>query len=392
MKNNKRLIVIDLFAGAGGLLLGFEQAGFETISANENDKKAVEMLKFNYPWVSVIDKDIHQVKAVDLLCGYKIGEIDVLVGGPPCQGFSLIGLREQGDPRNNLVFQFVKMLKEIRPKTFLMENVPGILSTHKGEFVKELLRQFDKAGYEVREPKILHADDYGVPQRRSRVIFMGWRKELNISINYPEPTHYSPRSKRAKTPQQKVLFEEQLKPTPLVKDAIEDLPNIDEHEHLVGDDKTPYEMAPKSEYAKIMRGIKKDPDDLSQKRKWNNKICTGCRRTVHGVVLTERCKKTPQGETLPVSRLYKLKWNDVANTLRAGTPRERGAYSAPRPIHSIYPRVISVREGARLQSFPDWIRFDPTKWHGFRQVGNSVPPLLARAIAKQYRKALSAKL
>jgi DNA (cytosine-5)-methyltransferase 1 len=388
MSTKRKPAVIDLFAGAGGLLLGFEQAGFETVSANENDVKAVEMLRFNYPHVMVDDRGIEKIHGADLLVGQKRGEIDVLIGGPPCQGFSIIGLREHNDPRNNLVFHFLRMLEEIRPKTFLMENVPGMLSTQKGAFVSALIDEFGNVGYEVQHPvTVLHADEFGVPQRRSRVIFMGCRKGLGLKIQYPVPTHRSPRANGVAD--QSGLFGDPLKPSPTVRDAISDLPDIDKFDYLVDSDETPYDREPVSEYAKMMRGYKKDPDDLSPKRKWDKKICTGCRRTVHGPVLTARCAETPPGQSLPISRLYKLKWDDVANTLRAGTPRERGAYSSPRPIHPSSPRVVSVREGARLQSFPDWIRFHPTKWHGFRQVGNSVPPLLARAIAKQYSKALS---
>lgn len=386
---NEKFKVIDLFAGAGGLLLGFEQAGFETISANENDPKAVEMLRFNYPWVKVIEKDIHHISGKDLMGTLKPGEVDVLVGGPPCQGFSLIGLRKKDDPRNDLVFQFIRMLEEIRPRTFLMENVPGMLSVEKGLFVNELVKRFEEVGYIVKQPiKVLHADEYGVPQKRSRVIIIGWRRDLQMNIQYPEPTHISPRRKN-RNGAQGDLFNKDLKATPTVKDAILDLPDIDSYKYLIETDSTKYKKKPTSEYAKIMRGELFDSDDLSVRQKWDKETCTGCRRTVHGKVLAKRCKDTPQGKTLPVSRLYKLKWDDVANTLRAGTPRERGAYSSPRPIHPFHPRVVSVREGARLQSFPDWIRFHPTKWHGFRQVGNSVCPLLARAIAKEIKKSLS---
>lgn len=389
MRSNKgkKLTVVDLFAGAGGLLLGFEQAGFETVSANEIDEKAIEMLKFNYPWVKVNEKSIEDIRGQDLLFGYKVGEIDVVVGGPPCQGFSLIGLRDHTDPRNKLVSHFIRIVDEIKPKTFMMENVPGMLSTQKGAFVKKLLEEFDRIGYEVNLPvQILNADDFGVPQRRSRVIVIGVRKDLNLKVSYPKPTYKSPRNKKAFDD----LFSIELPSTPTVKDAIFDLPQINKYKHLIDHDDIAYERDPISNYAKIMRGYLNDPLDLSAKPPgWDPLIVTGCKRTIHGPVLEERCRTTPAGQSLPVSRLFKLGWDGIANTLRAGTPRERGAYSSPRPIHPSQPRVISVREGARLQSFPDWIRFHPTKWHGFRQVGNSVCPLLARAIAYEFKKALS---
>jgi DNA (cytosine-5)-methyltransferase 1 len=272
----------------------------------------------------------------------------------------------------------------------MMENVPGMLSTNKGAFVKKLLEEFDKVGYNIQLPvKVLNADDFGVPQRRSRVIIIGVRKDLNITINYPTPTHISPRAKVAKEPD---LFTLDLPKTPTIRDAIEDLPQIDRYKSLIEYDFLEYDKAPKSIYAKIMRGELHDPDDLSTKVDWDKNIATGLKRTIHGPVLTKRCRETPPGENLPVSRLFKLDWNGIANTLRAGTPRERGAYSSPRPIHPSQPRVICVREGARIQSFPDWIRFHPTKWNGFRQIGNSVSPLVGRVIARSILNAIKIHL
>lgn len=190
--NRSNLTVVDLFAGAGGLLLGFEQAGFETISANEIDRSCLEMLALNYPWVHTIGRSIEEINGLDLMLGKK-QEVDVLVGGPPCQGFSLIGLRDAKDPRNKLVFHYIRMLREIKPKTFLFENVPGMLSTLKGKFVEGLIDEFGKAGYDVVSPiKILAADDFGVPQHRQRVFIMGVRRGLGIKLTYPDPTHLSP--------------------------------------------------------------------------------------------------------------------------------------------------------------------------------------------------------
>jgi len=385
----KKLQVVDLFAGAGGLLLGFEQAGFETISANENDPMAVQMLTTNYPWVNVNSNSIENIVGNDLLINRKRNEVDVLVGGPPCQGFSLIGLRNSNDPRNKLVAHYLRILNELRPKTFLFENVPGMLSTLKGNFIKVLLQEFDSLGYEVVLPiRILHADQFGVPQHRSRLFIIGKRKDLNINLEYPEPTHISPRDNKDLKNQD--LFATKLQICPTIRDAISDLPNIDLQEHLIKSDFTFYDKEPISEYSQIMRGIINDPLDLSKKpANWNPMIVTGCKRTVHGPVLTQRCLETAPGDSLPVSRLYKLMWDNVANTIRAGTPTERGSYSSPRPIHPEQPRVISVREGARIQSFPDWINFHTTKWHGFRQIGNSVCPLMARALAYKLKEALN---
>jgi len=376
---------IDLFAGAGGLALGFKQAGFQTRLFSDNDESCIEALDQNFPDVPIIDEDIRQVSGKDILdkSGLAFGELDVLLAGPPCQGFSLIGLRDRNDERSGLIYEFRRIVKEIKPKTIVMENVPGILSAEKGAFINELVRLLKIDGYRILSPlQILTASHFGVPQERKRVFLLGVRKDLKGDLSYPKRTHYSPREQSGQFDPE-YLFPG-LKRCPSVWDAIHDLPVIDDYEHLVEDDTTPYTTDPQSAYARVMRGMTRDKQSKSHApKKWDKLICTGCKRTVHGPVLTERCKNTPQGQTLPVSRLYKLKWDDVANTLRAGTPRERGAYSSPRPIHPEQPRVVSVREGARLQSFPDWHRFHPTKWHGFRQVGNAVPPLLARAVAKE---------
>lgn len=391
----RKFTSIDLFAGVGGITLGFEQAGFSSKVAVENDPHCVEALKVNFPKLKVISGDIRDISGNEILkkAGLGVGEVDVVVGGPPCQGFSLIGLRDRNDPRSGLIFEFHRIVSEIQPKIFIMENVPGMLSASGGTFVEKLVELLEKDGYRIVKPiRILNAADYGVPQARRRVFIMGVRKDLDLNLAYPEITHVSPR------PQPKasgtLAFDAALNlpTTPTVADAIADLPDVDAYEHLVESDETKYTMPPHSQYARIMRGYEPDPASMTKPPAgWPSEVCTGCRRTVHGEVLTKRFKETKNGETVPVSRLYKLSWDDVANTLRAGTPRERGAYSSPRPVHPSFPRVLTVREGARIQSFPDWHRFHITKWHGFRQVGNAVPPLLARAVALSVRKALSSE-
>jgi len=384
----RELTTIELFAGIGGLMLGFEQAGFTTVSANEIDKPTVEYLKYNHAELHVDERSIEEVNGTDLLNGLAVGELDVLTGGPPCQGFSLIGLRNPSDSRNDLIHHYLRLLREIRPKTFLIENVPGMLSTDKRRYFPELLNMIRKCGYSIKQTMILDADDYGVPQGRKRIFIVGCREDLDINIDIPSITHLSPRKNIEKSQQMSFEQLEQLPKTPTVRDAISDLIDVDKYDHLVLSDECEYVEKPKAEYAKIMRGVLRDRTDFSRRNKWDDQICTGCRRTVHGEGITKRINETKQGDTVPISRLYRLSWDDVANTLRAGTPKERGAYSSPRPIHPEYPRVITVREGARLQSFPDWIRFHPTKWHGFRQIGNSVPPLLARRIAEEYKKGI----
>lgn len=373
---------VDLFAGVGGISLGLEMAGILPILGVENDESCVEALKHNFPNKIIINEDIRNVSGSDIRELIKNKEIDLLAGGPPCQGFSLIGLRDPNDERSRLVFEFLRIAKEIKPKFLLIENVPGMLSAQKGEFMKELVKIIDEIGYNVRTPiQILNAANFGVPQNRKRVFILAGRKDLNIIPDYPLPTHKNIREKKE--------HDWDLPFSPTVNEAISDLIDIDSYEHLIESDITEYTQKPKSDFAKMMRNMtKSSPFSNLYKNDWDPKICTGCRRTVHGDILKKRFAETKQGDIVPISRLYKLKSNDIANTLRAGTPRERGAYSAPRPVHPTFHRVISVREGARIQSFPDWHRFHKTKWNGFRQVGNAVPPLLAFAIAKEIKKSL----
>ncbi len=383
--------MIDLFAGAGGLALGFEQAGFSTAVALDSDATCADCLRVNFPETAVIHRDIRSISGKDILNEAGLGgrEVDVVAGGPPCQGFSLIGLRDPKDARSGLVFEFHRLVTEIQPKFFVMENVPGILNAHKGKFFHSLIKLLERDGYRVVSPvRVLNAAQFGVPQNRQRVFILGVRNDLAFNPKYPIQSHISPRENQGNA-SDSGLFDHSLPITPTVRDAIADLPRVDDYEELIVSDEIPYDIEPLSDYARMMRGLLKDPGSaLRPPKSWNSSICTGCRRTVHGPVLAKRCAETPPGETLPISRLYKLQWDNIANTLRAGTPTERGSYSSPRPIHPEQPRVVTVREGARLQSFPDWHRFHITKWHGFRQVGNAVPPLLARAVAKEILRAL----
>ena len=390
-KKTKKPILIDVFAGAGGMSLGFEEVGFRSVAGIENDPTCVDCLKTNFPNMHIISEDVSRISGRDVLAdlGLAQGEVDVVGGGPPCQGFSLIGLRDRNDPRSGLIFRFHELVAAIQPKVFVMENVPGIMSTHKGKFLKDFVKLMEGDGYRIVHPiRILNAATYGVPQARRRVFVIGVREDLDIDLSYPEPTHVPPRYLANQLTLPHGLINGN-KRTPTVRDAISDLPEVDRYDHLIESDETPYTSKPKSQYARMMRGLEKDKGSLLPIPKgFNREICTGCRRTVHGPVLIKRFSETQPGKVVPISRLYKLDWDSVSNTLRAGTPRERGAYSSPRPVHPKQLRVVTVREGARLQSFPDWHRFHVTKWHGFRQVGNAVPPLLARAVANSVKAGL----
>ncbi len=373
----KRPIAVDLFAGAGGLALGFEQAGFDVVAAVEIDPIHSVIHKHNFPDCAVICQDVRTVTG-DLIrerAGIGRQSIDVVIGGPPCQGFSLIGHRVLDDPRNSLVMHFLRIVKELRPKAFVLENVPGMATGKHHQLLDELIDGFAKADYKVRTPyKILNAADFGVPQDRRRLFLLGSRKDVRL------PEYPSPRFNRPAGAKGKFTVSKELPTGPTVLEAINDLPDIDQFDNLFESDVLVSDLTSPSVYAAELRGEARDAGDFSYPRSSSLIGLSGCRRADHSELSRSRFSATPVGTVEPVSRFLRLPPDGLCNTLRAGTASDRGAFTSPRPIHPVYPRCISVREAARLHSYPDWFRFHRTIWHGFRQIGNSVPPRLGRAV------------
>ncbi len=383
---HRRPIAIDLFAGAGGLSLGFEQAGFDVVAAVEFDPVHAAVHEYNFPLCNVICSDINDVNGTILRDKAEIGDrdIDVVIGGPPCQGFSMIGKRILSDPRNDLIEQFIRIVGELRPKYFVMENVAGLTVGDHGKILENAINAFNEMGYDTNEPRILQAMEYGVPQSRRRLFLIGAREGLDVP-EYPQPITTG----RSFTGE---LENEKLPPCPSVEDAIGDLPDVDEFESLVKRDwvRTKRFGEP-SKYARAMREMEDSEEIHSRPRTYDPNVLTSSMRTKHTKASIDRFKKTNPGETEKVSRFKKLHPDGVSNTLRAGTASDHGAYTAPRPIHPKYPRVITVREAARLHGYPDWFRFHATKWNGFREVGNSVPPPLAKAVGSSIFDKLGAR-
>ncbi len=364
----RRPIAIDLFSGCGGLSLGFEEAGFDVAAAVEIDPIHSAVHEYNFPYSAAICSDIKKLTGNDIRKRAKLEGVDVdaVIGGAPCQGFSLIGKRSFDDPRNQLVLHYVRIVGEIKPKYCVFENVKGLTLGQHSKFLNDLIDELKKIGYNVLLPyKVLNAVNFGVPQRRERLIIIGAREDQII------PSY--PRSRRE---------------TVTIEDAISDLPNADDFDELLNDDSVATQWNTTSEYARKLRGVIPDPEDYSYIREYNPNVLTSSLRTMHTSLSQERFLAAPNGKIEPHSRFFKLAWNGQANTLRAGTDSARGAYTSPRPIHPELPRVITVREAARIHSYPDWFRFHKTKWHGMREIGNSVPPLLARAIGAEIVKAL----
>jgi DNA (cytosine-5)-methyltransferase 1 len=382
-KTQNRPIAVDLFAGAGGMSLGFEQAGFDVLAAVELDPIHCATHKFNFPSCSIFCKSVEDIYGEEIRNNSDIRnqEIDVVFGGPPCQGFSLIGKRSFDDPRNSLVFHYIRLVLELQPKFFIIENVKGMAIGKHREFIIEIINKFEENGYKIhKQYKVLNAAEYGVPQNRQRLFLLGCRYDMELP-NYPVPI-----TKPAKL--NKPIIFNQFLPTPTVREALQDLPQIENYVELNEKDWVLADFGTPSDYARELRGLCSIDNDYSYQRNYDWKLLSSSLRTNHSPESIARFKSTPPGTIEPISRFYKLDPEGICNTLRAGTARNRGAFTSPRPIHPFVPRCITVREAARLHSYPDWFRFHVTKWHGFRQIGNSVPPLLAKAVASEIIRVL----
>lgn len=386
---SSRPTCVDLFGGAGGLSLGFEQAGFDVLATVEYDPVHGLVHRRNFPDCEVLCRDVKVLTGQDVLAaaqrGFRRirpgarwpGTVDALVGGPSCQGFSTGGVRDEDDERNGLLAEFVRIVVAVRPRTFCVENVPGLLEPRFDEVRQGALKALRDEGYSVvGGDGWLNAADFGVPQTRKRVFILG-------VLDGPAPDLPEPAERR-------VIV--------TVRHALEGLPTVEDYRDLLlGDEAslTAVDLARRaatgSAFARAMAGLAvPGPNDLSPGRAWDPLVTTCSLRTVHTPDVVTRFGQTPQGAVEGKSRLYRLDPDTQARTLRAGTGRERGAHTSPRPIHPYLPRVITVREAARLHGYPDWFRLAGTSWHGHRQVGNSVPPPLARAVAARLAAALGA--
>ncbi|WP_230402846.1 DNA cytosine methyltransferase [Plesiomonas shigelloides] len=381
---------IDLFSGAGGLSCGLSMAGFEPILANELVDAHAATYKLNHPNTKVIIGDVRQVSESDLkkTLNLKKGELDLLAGGPPCQGFSVNApIRDLDDERNHLFKDFLRVAKELLPKAVLIENVPGIVSLGKGTVVEQIYKELESLGYNV-DHKILFAGHYGIPQTRFRTIIIGIRN--NIKITFPEP-EYNSHSVANFYGAKELCFNlstEQrstLLPQTTVNDAISDLPEIESGSK---NDPMTYLCDPISNYQRLLRH--------SSNLVYNHS-CNGL-----GKINLQRLKFIPQGgnwtniphDLLPegmkrahrgdhTKRYGRLHPNGLCSTILTKCDPHWGAF-----IHPEQDRVLSVREAARIQSFPDTYHFSGTLAQQYEQVGNAVPPLLAQKIGETIIKAI----
>jgi DNA (cytosine-5)-methyltransferase 1 len=364
--------------------LGFEQAGFDVAAAVEYDPIHCATHEFNFPDCAAICRSVAEIDAKYIRDHSRIGDrpVDVLFGGAPCQGFSMIGKRALDDPRNSLVEHFVRLVAELRASYFVFENVRGLTIGAHRKLLDEIVAEFRKNGYRVLdEYRVLNAAHHGVPQNRQRLFLIGARRGFPLP-EYPEATHVVNGDADSGS-----LFR---RPAPTVWDALQDVPEADDYEELLHRDWVKAKFKNPTDYSARLLGEKDDPEDYSVPREFDASLPTSSLRTVHTDLSKRRFLGTRPGDTEPVSRFHKLDPRGICNTIRAGTASDHGAFTSPRPIRPYSPRCITVREAARLHSYPDWFRFHVTKWHGFRQIGNSVPPLLARAVAAKIREAFPA--
>lgn len=341
---SKKYTIIDLFSGCGGLSLGFEMAGFDVKLAIDNWEDALVTYRYNHKNTKTLNADLLNLDPAKVEKDFDLHDIDVIIGGPPCQGFSVAGKRIIDDDRNKLYKSFVRFVDYFKPKAFVMENVPNILSIGNGAVKEAIISDFSKLGYNVQY-KVLTASDYGVPQNRRRAIFVGLKDGC---FTFPVAT---------------------VKERVTTWQAISDLP-----EESVADDSS-YPIEPQSEYQQIMRA-----DSLTLN---NHQISQHSEQTKHIISLV------PDGgnyKDLPAeykgTRNVHIAWTRL-NSQKPSVTIDTGHRHH---FHYRYNRIPTVRESARIQSFADNFVFIGSKTSQYKQVGNAVPPLLAYSIAKHLLK------
>lgn len=365
------LNIVDLFCGCGGFGLGAELAGFHTIAAIDIDSTLQSAYKYNFPNTRVINDDLSKMNRNSWELILNNQNIDVVIGGPPCQGFSRMGIGDLNDPRRTLINDFFRHINILLPKFFVMENVEGLLDKKHFEVLNQAIESLDKR-YKVLSPFIVNASDFGVPTKRKRVFVIGYDE------NIVEPIEI------------KLFSVQNTRVT--VKDALSDLPSpLKENSHKTEFGWKTYKTSQNlSIYAQQMRKMPaKHLGNIEARQKLAQNLTSGHFNTHHMKVVQDRYAALQQGGVDQISKSKRLEWNGLCPTLRAGTGSDKGSYQAVRPIHPDEPRVITVREAARLQGFPDWFCFHPTKWHSFRMIGNSVSPLVSFHIMKLIKAKLT---
>lgn len=342
--------VLDLFCGCGGLSEGFRLAGFDIMGGIDFNQSAIDTYKYNFKDATAICADLSKFSDDDISYHYPdLHKLDIIIGGPPCQGFSNANRyqSEDEDPRNRLFFEFVKFVDRANPKVVLIENVKGLITLANGIFKDDIVNRFGNLGYKVTF-KILNAADYGVPQNRYRVFFVG--KKNGQKFEFPDKYPYQVST----------------------SEALSDLPTLED-----GITKEKYEKETITDYQRQMRN--------NQTNLFNHEP------TKHTEVTKQIISKIPDGGSirdLPDDFWNIRRYNKAFQRMNSLLPSNTVDTGHRNYFHYKENRIPSVRENARLQSFPDDFIFYGSKTSQYKQVGNAVPPLLAYAIAKQLRKDL----
>lgn len=359
-----QFVAVELFCGSGGLGLGLHQAGFVTAYANDYDANSCATYKLNCPKAEVFCGDIHEVDFLKVAASLNGQSVDVLAGGPPCQGFSTVGSKNERDPRNSLFYEYVRAVAQLRPKYLIFENVSGFKRLYEGRAFYTLIAELETLGYEYAHG-VLNASDFGLPQHRLRTVVIGWQKDLP-SVKMPSPTHGHESS----------LFG--LKQKLCLMDAISDLPPLG-----CGDFSDKYLFPPQNDYQLKMR------DEQT-------KLTEHC-STNYGRKMQEILSLIPPGgsvDDLPERLRPRSYFGNTYARLRPDAPsptitRNFGTPSSSRCVHPFQNRALSTREGARLQGFPDSYNFVGGKGSKNLQIGNAVPPVLGRVVGKEIAQSLT---
>ncbi len=375
MPMTETLRCVDLFAGAGGFSLGFEQTksygkAFEVIAAVDKSASALETYEHNFQTTEIFEQDIKNFgsEILESRTGFTPSDVDVVIGGPPCKGFSLAGQLDPNDPRNRLVIEYANTVEELDPDVVVMENVTGFTNLKNGQYFEELKITLEEKGYNVQEPKLPVAAQYGVPQLRTRVIIIATKQG---HVELPEPTHSCSEIDDSR---------DELSDYVTVGDAISDLAYLD-----YGEESSEYKLSPESNYQEEMR--------KGSTKLYNHKAPN------HGERVRTRFSKFSQGDEMDdiptefqTKKHSQMRWDSDNPSPTVTTLPEDF-------IHYSKPRIPTVREIARIQSFPDWFEFRGPRTTGgsrrqnevpqYSQVGNAVPPKLASAIAEGVQQHMS---
>lgn len=382
----RQLTAIDLFSGAGGISVGLEGEGFDVLLANDINPAAAKTHQRNFPETPFVCGDIRALTAAAIRKQTKLkaGELDLLIGGPPCQGFSIIGARESDDPRNVLFREFLRVANELKPRCLVIENVPGLATLDGGAVLSAILDGYRALGYSIGFAELLAAQ-YGVPQMRWRMVFVGFRADLDVpsGMGFPKPTHG--RTGIGELVPNCTISPEDMYGFLTARDAIGDLPPVES-----GGEGTAYTSSPSCPFQKEMRaGLRKQLyNHYAPKLSEQNLARLAALgygqdwRDLPRALLPESMKRAKRKDH--TRRFSRMTWEGVPRSIitRFRDPKS-GEYTHPEQN-----RTISIREAARIQSFPDRFAFEGTHSEQYDQVGNAVPPKLAAAIGREVRSVL----